>query len=151
MDYRGASDLIGGVFRPDGPHSDLMTVNAALCLGDLVRYLTNATNATGGVTLPSTVATVAGALAAALDELQKTLRQLAQVEVDMGRDPRAGHDRAHPRDLARWPLRPSPAATAEEAEALMVAAAGQLGAVARTLEDAQVYASRLHQRGPHVG
>lgn len=149
MDFRRAADELGGIFPIEGPHTDLHTINAALCLRELVLYLNNATNATNGVTRPSTVADVLGGIAAALEELRRPLRQIGQLAVDLSRAPHAGHDTiplAY-RDLARWPVRATAAETGDEVAATLVVVDGAVATAAHVLRDAQAYAGRLNLRG----
>lgn len=145
MDFRRTAELLGEIFPVDGPHTDLQTANAALCLRELVRYLVNATNSTGGVTHPSTVTDVLGGVAAALEELRQPLRQLGQVTVDLSRQPNSAHETTPLiyRDLARWPLKESPAATGDEVAETLLIVEGALTTAAHVLRDAQAYAGRL--------
>lgn len=69
--------IVESHFPYDGPHSDERITDAAETIGDLARYLANATRHPGAISDPSTVARVVSELAAAAPRLNQALGQVA--------------------------------------------------------------------------
>ncbi|MFD1547105.1 hypothetical protein ACFSJ0_59410 [Nonomuraea guangzhouensis] len=81
---------------PDGPHNDDYTCQVAAASSEAVRVLNHATLFHAGVTHPSTVNDVLGAISRATAGLDQLLRQLGEALRRMQASTQLGDDRGNP-------------------------------------------------------
>lgn len=93
-------DIVAEHFPYDGPYSDERTADAAEALGELVRYLANATQKDSAVTVPSTIARVLGELHTATFRMDQVLAQLGDLITAAGPDLRDDRPDRDPAETA---------------------------------------------------
>ncbi|MEU6718620.1 hypothetical protein ABZ897_44760 [Nonomuraea sp. NPDC046802] len=84
------------LLSPDGPHNDDYTCQVAAAFSEAVRVLNHATLSHAGVTCPSTVHDLLGAIGHGTAGLDQLLRQLSQVLRRMLASTQLGDDHGDP-------------------------------------------------------
>lgn len=144
VEARERAELIDAIWPYDGPHSDGTVVSAAAALGELVRYLNNATggsNVVRTLDFAPTTRRVTSRVATAVAHLDQLTEQLAAAMVRHAADATLVDERGEHVD---------PADAANASRAALIDARQHLAAAAQSLRTAAQVADPLGHDGAGV-